>query len=46
VLSALVAQGIDAPRLGAVGRGQDHPVADNRTEEGRARNRRIELVKK
>lgn len=46
VLSALVAQGIEAQRLIAVGRGQEQPIADNRTEEGRARNRRIELVKK
>jgi chemotaxis protein MotB len=36
--------GADARRLGAVGYGEFHPVADNSTAEGRARNRRIALV--
>lgn len=46
VVRAIVAQGIDAKRLSALGHGQDKPIADNRTEEGRAKNRRVELVKK
>ena len=46
VVAALVAQGIDAKRLIAAGRGQDKPLADNSSEEGRAKNRRVELVKK
>jgi outer membrane protein OmpA-like peptidoglycan-associated protein len=46
VLNALVKQGVDAGRLAAAGFGQERPVADNRTDEGRARNRRVELVKK
>jgi len=46
VVSAIVAQGIDANRLSAVGHGQEKPIADNKTEEGRAKNRRVELVKK
>jgi len=46
VVSAIVAQGIDAKRLSAAGHGQDKPIADNKTEEGRAKNRRVELVKK
>jgi chemotaxis protein MotB len=36
--------GVDARRLGAVGYGEFHPVADNATPEGRAKNRRIALV--
>jgi OOP family OmpA-OmpF porin len=46
VVKAIVAQGIDTKRLSSVGHGQDKPIADNTTEEGRAKNRRVELVKK
>jgi OmpA-OmpF porin, OOP family len=46
VRDAVVGQGVDAARLTAEGFGQDRPVADNRTEEGRAKNRRVELVKR
>lgn len=45
VVKAVVAEGVDASRLKAQGFGQVVPVADNRTEEGRAKNRRVELVK-
>lgn len=46
VMGAVVAKGIAAERMSAVGRGQDAPVADNRKEEGRTLNRRVEVVKK
>jgi OmpA-OmpF porin, OOP family len=45
VVAAVQALGIDAARLRAQGRGPDMPVADNRREDGRAKNRRVELVK-
>src|SRR5690625_925333 len=45
VVSSLVQEfGIDATRLTAGGVGMAAPVASYRTEEGRARNRRVELV--
>ncbi|MDX2218769.1 MAG: OmpA family protein [Burkholderiales bacterium] len=46
VMAAIVAGGIDPKRLSAAGFGQERPVADNRNDEGRAKNRRVELVKK
>jgi OOP family OmpA-OmpF porin len=46
VVSALVKAGIDAKRLSTAGWGQDKPIADNKTEEGKAKNRRVEIVKK
>lgn len=39
----LEAAGVDADNLGVQGFGPDRPVAGNDTEEGRARNRRIEF---
>lgn len=46
VVSALADKGIDRGRLTAAGHGQDRPVADNGTDDGRARNRRVELVRR
>ncbi len=44
VMDALVAAGIDPSRLEAKGYGDQYPVGDNATEEGRAANRRIALL--
>jgi OOP family OmpA-OmpF porin len=41
VLRALSARGLDATSVVATGYGERQPVADNDTDEGRARNRRI-----
>lgn len=46
VVAALTAKGIAADRLQAAGFGADRPVTDNGSEEGKARNRRVELVKR
>jgi flagellar motor protein MotB len=45
-MKAVVAQRIEARRLSAAGRGQTQPLADNGTDQGRAKNRRVELVKR
>ena len=44
VRDALLARGVDAARIEAVGYGATHPIADNRTESGRQKNRRIDIV--
>jgi len=43
VMADLVKLGVEAGRLKAEGYGQEHPIADNSTEEGRAKNRRIDI---
>jgi outer membrane protein OmpA-like peptidoglycan-associated protein len=44
VRDALLARGIDAARIVAVGYGETRPIADNATAAGREKNRRIEIV--
>ncbi|MCW1431809.1 OmpA family protein [Novosphingobium sp. JCM 18896] len=46
VVGALMAQGIAMNRLTPKGYGQTKPIANNASEDGRAKNRRVELVKK
>lgn len=43
VVDYLVSKGVDASKLVAQGHGSENPVADNKTEEGRFKNRRIEF---
>lgn len=44
VLERLVAEGVPAARLVASGYGEHRPIAGNDTPEGRARNRRVEIL--
>ena len=45
IVDKLVELGIPADRLTSAGKGQSSPIADNSTDEGRAKNRRVEFVK-
>lgn len=45
VLKALVADNVEASRLVATGFGSDKPLVANESEENKAKNRRVELVK-
>jgi len=46
VVKALVGRGIEAPRLKSAGVGPYSPAASNKTDEGKAKNRRVELVER
>jgi OmpA-OmpF porin, OOP family len=46
VMDAIIAKGIEASRMTSTGWGQEKPVADNRSEDGKSQNRRVEIVKK
>ncbi|HEX4854825.1 OmpA family protein [Arenimonas sp.] len=46
VASLVEDHGIDEARLTSRGEGLGKPIADNATEDGRAKNRRVELVKR
>jgi OOP family OmpA-OmpF porin len=43
VKAYLVKSGIDENRLNSMGYGQERPIADNKTREGKAKNRRVEM---
>ena len=43
VKAYLVSKGIEANRVYTEGKGETQPVANNRTKEGRAKNRRVEI---
>ncbi|MBN1308096.1 MAG: OmpA family protein [Chitinispirillaceae bacterium] len=44
VMNFLIEQGVTPSRLTAIGYGFSRPVADNETSEGRAKNRRVDLI--
>ena len=44
VLDYLIKQGLDRSSLSAQGLGENNPVADNSTAEGRQKNRRVEII--
>lgn len=44
VANAFVADGVNAARISTFGQGESLPIADNNTPEGRAQNRRVEIL--
>jgi outer membrane protein OmpA-like peptidoglycan-associated protein len=45
VVGYLATKGVKMSRMSAVGYGQDVPIADNKTADGREQNRRIEMIR-
>ncbi|OBS95499.1 hypothetical protein A9261_15075 [Vibrio tasmaniensis] len=43
VANYLIKRGIEAERITVIGMGENLPIADNHTKEGRAKNRRVEI---
>ena len=46
VMSYIVGGGVDPARITALGYGENHPIADNGTDEGRRLNRRVDILLK
>lgn len=44
VAAILMSEGVPSFRIQSIGRGEDQPIANNLTPEGRAQNRRVEIV--
>jgi OOP family OmpA-OmpF porin len=44
VAAFLVGQGIAADKIKTEGLGENQPIADNATDAGRAKNRRVEII--
>ena len=44
VKALLVDYGVAAARIEAIGMGESLPVADNNTESGKAKNRRVDII--
>jgi outer membrane protein OmpA-like peptidoglycan-associated protein len=44
VLAALVSLGVEASRITSVGMGEDFPIASNDDQEGRKKNRRVDVI--
>jgi OOP family OmpA-OmpF porin len=44
VYEALIALGVDAGRITVAGMGEDFPIATNDTDQGRAQNRRVDVI--
>ncbi len=44
VLEALVSMGVASDRISSLGMGEDFPISSNEDEDGRARNRRVDVI--
>lgn len=44
VRSYLISQGVSSGRITAIGKGESEPIANNKSADGRANNRRVEII--